>query len=325
MFHLIEPQLGRISGGLRYNHAVIDAADGRITRHELAGAWPEPSDHDIRQLNKLIATLDGPVVLDGLIGCSLEPPLEAGVPVVQLVHALADTPTTKQREETGLRAADAVVATSRYAANRLQQRHGLEVVAATPGVQPRELATGSKGRHFVSVGGIEPNKNQRFIAAVLTELHTKGVTGWHCTFAGPATDSNYAEALQQDLAQLPAGNTTVAGELDAAGLAALYDSADLLLLPSHAETFGLVVRETTAAGISAFVTAGTGAEEALGGGAALELEPAVWVESLHRWLADTSYRKQLQHDARVARQQLTYGWQATADTILDVLESVRLR
>lgn len=325
MFHLIEPQLGRISGGLRYNHAVIDAADGRITRHALAGAWPEPSDHDIRQLKELIAALDGPTLLDGLIGCSLDSPVESQRPIVQLVHALAETPKAKRREETCLRAADAVVATSQYAANTLQHRYGLDIIVATPGVQARPLAVGSKGSHFISVGGIEPNKNQRFIAAVLTELHTKGVTGWHCTFAGPATDSKYAEALQQDLAELPAGSTTVAEELDAPALAALYDSADLLLLPSHTETFGLVVREATAAGIPAFVTAGTGAEEALGGGTPLELEPAVWVETLHRWLTDTSYRKQLQQDAKVARQQLTYGWQATADTILEALESVRLR
>ena len=321
MFHLIEPQLGRISGGLRYNQAVLDVADGRLERHELAGAWPDPTDHDIRVLNGLVAELDGPVLLDGLIGCSLDTPIQARIPIVQLVHALADSPATQRRQGACLAAADAVVATSQYAAHTLQQRHGVDVVVAAPGVERRPLATGSNGGHFISVGGVEPNKNQRFIAAVLTELHAKGVTCWQCTFAGPATDTAYAEGLQEDLTQLPAESTTVAGELNAAALAALYDRADLLLLPSHAETFGLVVREATAAGIPAFVTAGTGAEEALGGGAALELEAPVWVAALQRWLTDTSYRIQLQADAKVARQQLTYGWRATADTILNVLES----
>ena len=71
MFHLIEPQLGRISGGLRYNHSVVEAAAGKIQRHELPGAWPQPTRADVQALTDLIHQLDGPVLLDGLIGCSL--------------------------------------------------------------------------------------------------------------------------------------------------------------------------------------------------------------------------------------------------------------
>ena len=322
MFHLIEPQLGRISGGLRYNHAVVEAAAGKIQRHELPGAWPQPTRADVQALTDLMHQLDGPVLLDGLIGCSLETPVCAPVPVVQLVHALAETPTAKHRESNCLRAADAVVATSRFAAEALARRHGIAVAVAAPGVEPRPVATGSKGRHFISVGGIEPNKNQRFIVQVLGQLDSLGLTDWHCTFAGPATDAAYAAGLRHDLAQLPGSRTTLAGELDADALAALYDTADLLVFPSRAETFGLVVREATAAGIPAFVTAGTGAEEALGGGTALELEESAWVEALRRWLTEPNLRDTFQADAQAARQRLSYGWQATANTVLDVLESV---
>src|SRR5699024_2151255 len=146
----IEPQLGRISGGLRYNHAVVDAAAGTIQRHELPGAWPHPIRADVQALNDLIRRLDGPVLLDGLIGCSLESPVCAHVPIVQLVHALAESPTARDRERNCLKAADAVVATSRFAAEALEQRHGIEVTVAAPGVEPRPVATGSKGRHFIS-------------------------------------------------------------------------------------------------------------------------------------------------------------------------------
>jgi glycosyltransferase involved in cell wall biosynthesis len=321
MFHLIEPQLGRVSGGLRYNHAVIDAA-GSVQRHELPGAWPQPTHDDVLGLQRLLAQLDRPVLLDGLIGCALDSPVQSPVPIVQLVHALADTPAAQQRERQCLQAADAVVATSRYAAAELYRRHGLEVTVAPPGVQPRPLATGGNGGHFICVGGVEPNKNQLFLADVLAQLYASGLGEWHCTIAGPLNDPDYATRLRQSLAQLPKACTQITGELDEQALAALYDSADLLLLPSRAETFGLVVREATAAGIPSLVSAGTGAEEALDAGRALELEHTAWVEALRRWLTDQQHRQQLCAEAQAARQHLTYGWRATAETLLDVLTTV---
>ena len=46
-----------------------------------------------------------------------------------------------------------------------------------------------------------------------------------------------------------------------------WDAADLLVLPSRVETYGLVVTEALARGIPAVVSAGTGAVEALEQGA----------------------------------------------------------
>src|SRR5690625_1523957 len=178
MFHLIEPQLGRISGGLRYNHAVVDAAAGRIIRHELPGAWPKPTQTDVSALHELISSLNAPVLLDGLIGCSLSSPVVADVPIVQLVHALADTPSAQHRERVCLRAADAVIATSQFAADRLTRRHNIDVTVAQPGVGPLPAATGSDGGHFICVGGIEPNKNQRFLTYVRPRVREEGLTDW---------------------------------------------------------------------------------------------------------------------------------------------------
>lgn len=321
MFHLIEPDLGRISGGLRYNWAVVDAANGQLARHTLAGGWPEPSDQDIADLVHLIESVDGPVVLDGLIGCSLPTPVRAKVPILQLVHALAQTPEATGREQACLQAADAVVVTSHFAADELLNQHGVRAIVAPPGVAERPMAAGGNGGNLISVGAVEPNKNQVFIAEVLEELAARGVSGWHCTFAGPLNDAAYAHRLSNTLARLPGGTTTVTGELDETELAAVYHQADLLVFPSRAETFGLVVRETTAAGVPAFVTAGTGSQEALGSGEALPLDKELWADALEQWLTDVQYRRRLQTVARAARQQLSYGWRATSNTILEVLGS----
>src|SRR5699024_2836913 len=133
---------------------------------------------------------------------------------------------------------------------------------------PRPLAEGGNGGNLICVGAIEDNKNQLFLARTLRQLYERLADGWHCTFAGPITDPGYAEQLRDELAQLPPGRAEIVGELTEEQLAELYDQADLVLLASKAESFGLVVREATAAGIPSLVTVGTGAEEALSAGTA---------------------------------------------------------
>src|SRR5699024_8225941 len=114
MFHLVEPELGRASGGLCYSHAMVDAAQGQMLRDQWPGAWPRPAQSDIAALQRLVDDFDRPVLLDGLIGCSLPQPLETNTPVVQLVHALATTPEEQQREQDCLQAADEVITISHF-------------------------------------------------------------------------------------------------------------------------------------------------------------------------------------------------------------------
>lgn len=322
MFQLIEPELGRVSGGLRYNQAMTEASGPKIIRYQLAGDWPNPTDRDLAALHELLEQLEEPVLVDGLIGCSLPAPLEASVPIVQLVHALAQTPEAKQREGRCLQAADAVVTTSHFSADELYRRYQLRAEVAVPGISRRPLAEGGTGRNLICVGAVEDNKNQLFLARTLRQLLGNGMTGWHCTFAGPISDPQYAQQVREALADLPAGQAEVVGEVDEAGLADLYHRADLLLLPSRAEAFGMVVREATAAGIPAIVPIGTGAEEALGAGTALALKEELWAAELEHWLTDDVHRQALTTQAHDARDHLTYGWEHTADRIVTVLEGL---
>jgi|SRR5690625_1302196 len=320
MFRLIEPALGRVSGGLRYNHAVAAAAGNTLSIQQLPGSWPDPTAHDVAVLQQTVEGLDAPILLDGLIGCSLPSPVQASVPIVQLVHALAEGPEAQRREALNLHAASAVVTTSQFAADQLYQRHGLRAVTATPGVEPRPLAIGGDGGSMICVGAIEHNKNQLFLANVLDRLSQRDDTAWQCAFAGPLTDPAYAQQVRRALDPIP--QATLAGELSAPDLAELYYRADLLVLPSLAETYGLVIDEASAAGIPAFVTAGTGAEEALGAGEALPLDELVWTAALYRWITDRPYRAALRRQAHQAREQLQYGWEPTAQRILQVLKEV---
>lgn len=332
--HLLEPALGRVSGGLRYNAAIARAA-GSILRHPVPGAWPHPTVEDVAALAVMVRGLDGPVILDGLIGCSLPDPLTTppDAPVVMLVHALLGSaepgteptacpttgPTARERERAALGSAAAVVTTSRFAARELAELYGVRAHAIPPGAAPRPVSAGGDGGDLICVASIEENKNQLLLAEALAALAASGTTAWHATFAGPITDPAYGARLRAALAALPAGSVELPGELDEPALAALYHRADLLLLPSRREAFGMVVSEAAAAGIPAFVTAGTGAEEALTAGRALPPEPVAWTAALHTWLGDPAHRAALREEALHRRADLP-TWDDAAAALLDVVQ-----
>lgn len=361
--HLLEPALGRVSGGLRYNAAIAEAAAPQILRHTVPGAWPEPTPGDTAVLAGIVRGLDGPVILDGLIGCSLPTPLSG--PIVQLVHAplgraaptagptsdstagpgiaptagpTADStaagpgtdpsgdpshvPTARDRERAALESAAAVVTTSRFAARELAELYGVQAHAIPPGAAPRPVAAGGDGGNLICVASIEENKNQLLLAGALRALTESGTTGWHATFAGPVTDPAYGERLRTALAALPDDSAAQPGELDEPALTELYHASDLLLLPSRREAFGMVVSEAAAAGIPAFVTAGTGAGEALAAGRALPPEPAAWADALRDWLTDPAHRAALRQEALQRRADLP-TWGDAAAELLDLVQGLR--
>lgn len=323
--HLLEPSLGRASGGVRYNRAVTDAAAGRLRLQPVPGSWPDPSAADEARVHGLLAELNGPVVLDGLLGCALRiPPVCAG-PLLQLVHlprgrgggeALA-------RERACLQAADGIIVTSQHAAEDIAGLYGLRAAVARPGTERRPLTVPeAAGTRLLCLASVEERKNQLLLAEALTTVQAAMPdAGISCVFAGPITEPDYAEQLRQALTCLPAGSWKITGELDDHGVDAALAAADLLLLPSVHETFGMVITEAVAAGIPAFVTVGTGAQEALQSGRALLPEPGAWAEALMAWLGDEHDRTQLREQAQRTRKDLP-GWDETAAALLAAVDAV---
>lgn len=340
--HLIEPDLGRISGGAAFNRAVAEAAGPRIVLHSVPGSWDEPGPAESAAVNNLLAAVTGPVLLDGLIATALPEVMtdpgdtnrtEQGSPIL-LIHCLADSDDRAacDRERQVVSAAPAVITTSRFTAAGLESRYGIRAEAAVPGNPARPQSSGGGGGHFVCIGAIEENKGQLLIAEALTELIGGETTQsdvrkqddaaaerpWRVTFAGPLVDADYGRRLQAACQELPAGRADAVGELSPAEIDALYSNADLLLLPSRSEAYGMVVAEAAAGGISAFVTAGTGAEEPLGAGLGLPRTVGAWAQALHRWLTDVEFRTELDESARRNRPNAVRSWTDTADTVLRI-------
>ncbi len=123
-----------------------------------------------------------------------------------------------------------------------------------------------------------PNKDQSLLLAALSALTD---LPWTASLIGSDTaDPAYAARLRDTVDRLGLQDRVrIPGELRGAALEAEWAAADLSLLISQAETFGLVVTESIARGVPVVVRAGTGAVEALAAGTPA---PTVAAESAPR-------------------------------------------
>ena len=112
------------------------------------------------------------------------------------------------------------------------------------------------------------------------------------------------------------------GRAPAAELDRAYAAADLLVLASHAETYGMVVTEALARGLPVLATDVGGVPEALGHGEdgtrpgllVPPGDPAALGAALRRWLGDAGLRERLRRAARERRASLR-GWPATTPSV----------
>jgi len=342
--HLVVPagidDPGRVSGGNRYDRRICDALrDTGWTVSEIAapGSWPRPGREALGRLARsLDAVPDGATVLvDGLIASAdgeVLVPRAARLRLVVLVHMVFGSDTVAEAEEAAvLTAARAVVTTSEWTRSRLLDRYPLPpggVTVARPGTD--SAAPGPQrtdGGRLLCVGTLSRIKGQDLLVSALADL--SGPT-WCCRLVGPPDrDPDFSGFLERRIAAVGLGDRVhLAGLRTGADLDAEYRDADLLVVPSRTETFGMVVAEALATGLPVLATAVGGIPEALGSTAAgppgllvpAEDEAALSA-ALRRWLADAALRDRLRRAALLRRETLT-DWRATGERIGAVLRAV---
>ncbi|GAB3528383.1 glycosyltransferase family 4 protein [Arthrobacter monumenti] len=281
-----------------------------------------------------------PVIVDGMIaaGCPrvVQNAVSSGIDVRVLVHmplALdtgldADTAAALDRfEREALHAARGVIATSNWAANELRRRHGLsDVAVAAPGVDPAPLAQGSTPPLILQVGTISPVKNQLTTVAALARLTE---FDWTARLIGPSgPDAGYLEQVRSAIREAGLGDRVeLMGELTGTDLDDQWHAADISVLPSWAETYGMVVAESLARAVPVVVPTGTGAENTLGWDSegrrpGFVVDPGSaddMAAALAGWLADASVRQSVRLAAENRRAMLT-GWENTVQSVLRTLE-----
>ncbi len=103
---------------------------------------------------------------------------------------------------------------------------------------------------------IHPQKGTRDLVEAWAEL-SKRFTDWHLVMAGPAVEG-HSDQLAARLAGLGAADSvTFTGPVYGADKPELYSAADLFVLPSISENFGIVVAEALASKVPVITTTGT--------------------------------------------------------------------
>ncbi|WET80834.1 glycosyltransferase family 4 protein [Amycolatopsis sp. QT-25] len=334
------------SGGNVYDRRLCDGlVAAGVEVHEIAvhGNWPRP-DTEARNVlaRKLAALPDGSaVLLDGLVACCVPEvivPSARRLSVAVLVHLpLADetglSPSLAAEldrlEARTLGSVEAVVTTSEWAARRLVEHHDLaphRVHAVPPGVDKAGIAAGSSdGTRLVCVAAVTPRKGQGLLADALKSLKD---LPWTCECVGAIRrETRYVERLRRHSL---GDRFTLAGPRSGEALEATYAAADLLVLPSRAETYGMVVTEALAHGVPVLATAVDALPDTLGrapdGSMPGMLVPGEDVDALatalRRWLTEPDLRDRLRASARLRRETLP-GWDETARGVAAVLLNER--
>jgi glycosyltransferase involved in cell wall biosynthesis len=234
------------------------------------------------------------------------------------------------RERAVLQVAAGVVTTSVWSRRRLLELYGLplhRVHVATPGVDAAGLVAGTAdGTALLCVAAVTADKGHDVLLDALEVVPTPS---WRCTCVGSLDrDPGFATALRRPRGS-PRDRVCFAGPRTGADLDRAYAAADLVVLASRAETYGMVVTEALARGLPVVAADVGGVSEALGHGADRVRpgllvppdDPAALGAALEAWLNDVTLREQLRQAARERRESLS-RWSTTVSVIADVLDTV---
>ena len=339
--HFVIPgPINTVTGGFIYDRKIV-ALSRRNRRLGviacLDGSFPDPDpaalDRAVRQLDGIPA--DGPIIIDGLALSALaaQPEIALLLPrVIALVHhPLADETGLSQRnaerlyqnECAALGRTSGIIATSATTARRLldfgQSPDRIETVR--PGLDlpcrpaPRCIRPDATP-HLLCVGSLIYRKGQDVLLAALAKLSE---FAWHLDLVGGERDPAFAERLRCRVRRAGlADRVTFHGEIDAAALARFYADADLFVLASRHEGFGMALSEAMGHGIPVLSCLAGAIPETVPGDAGILVPPddeRALASALHRLLIDPALQRACSVAARQAAERFG-SWEETGRRFL---------
>ena len=357
---VVPGRLDARTGGSIYDRRMVEGLRRRgwqMDVLELDASFPYPTPAALEQAARALAAVRaGTIAIVDSLAFGAMPDLVARessrLPLVALVHLpLPATPGLdrdaaarfEEGERRAFRLAALVVVTGK-AALPLMARHELapdRVVIVEPGTDRAPLAHGSRADQsdvvsdvvsglsrtrsleLLSVATLNPGKGH---ARLLTALSAVPHRAWRLTCAGsltrhPATADRVRAAVKQLGLE---DRVSFVGDLDGPALAECYASADVFVLATQQETYGMAVAEALARGLPVVATM-TGAIPELVGNTAGLLVPVndtpALVDALSRVLGDAGLRARLAGGARRVRDRLP-TWDEASGRMAAALDSL---
>jgi glycosyltransferase involved in cell wall biosynthesis len=235
-----------------------------------------------------------------------------------------------------------VICTSHWTARALAADYRvppMSIRVVEPGVDRRSAAKGthsaSVARHssddgdtlnLLCVATLTPRKGHALLFQALAELRDRR---WHLTCAGSITnDPPTVATLERQLDRLALrSRVSLLGDLDPETLERHYERADLFVLASYFEGYGMALAEAVARGIPVVSTTGGAIPETVPADASVLVAPGdgrALVKALATVLDDAGTRLRLAANARKARAKLP-TWRGAAERFAAALDGVAER
>ena len=281
-------ETGRKTGGYLYNARVVKGLRGRglgVDEVVACGASPGEQQAAARRFGSAFdPSMFDVVVVDALARIVVAPHLDHWRtirPVVALVHELPGVaggePDHEREHEEPLLRADRIVTVSGHGRRVLRGRgvpagHIRVVPPGFDGIASHEPSHESGGPlRALCVAQWIPRKGILTLVEAWTLRERPGAV---LELVGEAdADPDYTAWVRAAVQKAPPGSIIVSGRVDDARLGAAYASADLFVLPSRYEGYGIVYAEALASGLP-IIACGVGpVPELVGRKAAILIEP----------------------------------------------------
>jgi len=184
-------------------------------------------------------------------------------------------------------------------------RRGVDTTLFSPTKRDADAAT----FRFGYVGRLSSEKNLRLLPAIERALIAAGQTRFQFLIVGAGSERRW---LEQQMT-----HAEFTGVLRGESLARAYANLDLLVFPSHTDTFGNVVQEALASGTPALVTRGGGPKFIVRQGVSgfIASDDRGFIEAAQTAIADRERHRRMRVAAR--RQALGACWDRVFDQVAD--------
>ena len=336
------------TGGYIYDRNIVDGLrrmGWKVDVCSLDSTFPYPTAKALSDASDILKSIPTGriVVIDGLALAGLSPLLRSEATRLRVValihHPLAmetglDDETVrllKHSEREALNLVRRVIVTSRWTSRILADSDydvpPDSIVVVEPGVDlPPKVRTlfdtGDSALNLICVATLTARKGHAVLFEALSRLPDKN---WKLRCIGSKDrDPVTAEALTEQIRSLGLGaRIELLGELDEVALQQEYERADVFVLASYLEGYGMVLAEAAAYGLPIISTSAGAIPENVWKGALL-VAPGN-VEALATMIArlqdDPALRQQLATNALAARNELP-NWTASSQRFAAALEDL---